>query len=98
MNLRSSIAPQYREDFIFSACIQTFFLIAGALCLDGGGMLRYVLIVIATYWAMSLIIVFRRPLRPTRSDLWVVRHGFLLVMIIIAPVTLVVTKRLLGHL
>jgi hypothetical protein len=92
MNLRSSIAPQYREDFIFSACIQAFFLMAGALCMDGGGMLRYILIVTAAYWAMSLIIVFRRPLRPTRSDLWVVRHGFLLLMIAIAPVTVIITR------
>ena len=97
MNHQPSFAPQYREDFIFSACIQAFFLVGGALCVDNGELLRYVWVVAAAYWGMALIIVFRRPLRPTRFDLWIVRHGFLLVLTLIAPATLVVTRGLLGR-
>jgi hypothetical protein len=85
----------YRPAIRFALLQQIPILILTALMLDGGRALRYWGIVMLAHWLAVLLIVVRRPARPTPGDLAVIRYGcwlILIAVVLIAPLV----SRILG--
>jgi hypothetical protein len=57
--------------------------VLSALLLDFGQTFRVFGVAFLCHWAIIWIVLFRRPLTPTRFDLWIVRYATLPLMILI---------------
>lgn len=83
----SSLFLPFASDYgpaIKSAVIQqVIFLVLGALMLDGGYVGRACCVTAIAHWVAILLIVFRRPLSPTKVDLIVIRYAFLLILLFV---------------
>jgi hypothetical protein len=68
--------------------VDVVFSVLMALMLDGGRSARYCLVALIGHWLLIVLIVARRPASPTRIDLFCIRWGLPLLMIltnILAP-------------
>ncbi len=79
--LHTTVAKEYWPALTISLLIQASIVILAALhpgvrnILDGS-LLGLSLL---AYWAMFVLLVCRRPASPTRTDLWALRYGFIVV-------------------
>jgi len=71
--------PQTYRGAFWSALVQTGIIIAlSALVLDFGETLRVNLVAVLLFWGWILIVMmYRRPDKPTEMDLWLIRWGIL---------------------
>lgn len=76
-------SPAYNSAFLAALLIQGLFLLFGALLLDGGHFSRGVWIAVLGSWAATWIILFRRPMNPTATDLLIVKYAFLAMLIFV---------------
>lgn len=60
---------------------QVIIVILGLLNLDGGNLLRTCLYAIAAYWIGFLLIWFRRGAAVTKTDIRLIRWGFLVLCV-----------------
>ncbi|AMV34010.1 hypothetical protein VN12_17910 [Pirellula sp. SH-Sr6A] len=74
-NDRTHYSPQYNAAFRTALLIQSALAILTLLILDFGQMHRAFWVAFLCQWAMVWVILFRRPMNPTRFDLFVVRYG-----------------------
>jgi hypothetical protein len=88
MKLHRPIAPQYRGDLLIGASCAIVFQITAGLALDGGELCRLVAATTFVYSCGVGMIVFQRPGNPTRLDLWLVRYGFLVLLLWVPPALL----------
>jgi hypothetical protein len=65
---------------------QGIFLILAALALDMGETWHTTLVAVLAYWMSAGVIVARRPDSPTRTDLFFIRWGFLVIWLIVVIV------------
>ena len=77
-------SPEYNAAFKTALLLQAVFAVLTALVLDLGQTHRAFWVALLCQWAMVWIILFRRPMNPTRLDLAIVRYGIVLVLIIVA--------------
>jgi hypothetical protein len=60
---------------------QAVVAVLGSLILDGGNLLRACLYAIAAYWIGFALIWFRRGVAVTKTDVFLVRWGFLILCV-----------------
>ena len=77
-------SPQYNAAFKTALLLQAVLAVLTALVLDFGQTHRAFWVAFLCQWAMVWIILFRRPMNPTRLDLAVVRYGIFPLLIIVA--------------
>lgn len=67
----------------FALILQAILGVIAALLLDGGRTFRAFCVAWLCAWAISLLIIFRRPANPSRVDLWIVRYGILVLLTLV---------------
>lgn len=90
------ISPVYWPPTKTALLQQGIVFILALLMLDMGQTFCEAITAIAAYWLAYCIIVARRPGSPTRSDIFVIRYGFLL-MFVSAVAALPFVGRALGR-
>lgn len=80
---RLDYSPKYNKAFLTGILIQAVLAIVTALVLDGGQTHRAFWVAFLCQWAMTWILLFRRPLEPTKLDLAIVRFGIVPIMLMI---------------
>ena len=88
----TSSTPAANEDFVigtlreaiwFALILQAPLLLMSGLLLDGGMLLRLVVIASVAFWAMTLIIVVRRGPNTPNSDILLVKWGYLPTLLVV---------------
>ena len=79
-------ASEYNAAFKTALMIHGLLAVLTALVLDFGQMHRAFWGAFLCQWAMVWIILFRRPIQPTRLDLAIVRYGIVPILILIVCV------------
>ena len=62
----------------------------GILALDFGGLARQVACVIALYLTMAVIVIARRRFTPNASDIFVIKYGFGIAILVVLSVDIIV--------
>ena len=76
-------SPDYNGALWIGLKIQAGLAILTALVLDGGQTHREFWVALLSQWAVVWIILFRRPMAPTRLDLAIVRYGIIPLLIVV---------------
>ncbi len=77
-------APQYNAAMKTALLLQASIGALTLLVLDSGQTARAFGVALLCQWAMAWIILLRRPMNPTRSDLILVRYGIVAMLFIVA--------------
>jgi hypothetical protein len=77
MSRTISLSDDYRSPLRATLVIQFVVVILSGLMLDRGIFARITLIAVVGFWAGVFVMMIRRPQAPTAIDLWIVRWGFL---------------------
>jgi hypothetical protein len=77
-------SPEYNVAFKTALLVQAVLAVVTALVLDFGQTHRAFWVALLCQWAMVWIILFRRPMHPTRFDLSLVRYGIVPLLFIVA--------------
>lgn len=80
---RLEFASSYLADMRAAIFLQAILRILAALVLDFGQMLRTFAVAFLCQWAITWIILFRRPMNPTRLDRVIVRYGIVPVLALV---------------
>ena len=79
----TTYSSDYNAAFKTGLLIQAVFAVATALVMDSGQIHRAFWVAIICQWAMVWMILFRRPMNPTRLDLLIVRYGIIPMILIV---------------
>jgi hypothetical protein len=79
----TDFSPDYLRAFRTAFICQTVVGLFVSLLLDGGQALWAFRVAFLCQWAVAWMILFRRPLAPTRVDLGVVRYGIVPLTVLI---------------
>jgi len=71
------ISPAYRKADFEALTIQAILGVFSLLILDGGATARYCGIALFAFWGGATVLIWRRPLSPTRMDIELIRFGYL---------------------
>jgi hypothetical protein len=77
------IAATYWRPLRDGLILQSVLLVLSGLLLDGGLTAEINLIAWAAFWGGILVLLVRRPEMPTRFDLWVLRWGYLPLLVVV---------------
>ena len=95
MNLRQPLAKEYRGDVSLGLTVAVILLLVSSTILDGGQIFQFVGATTLVYCLGIVVIICRRPQCPTKTDLWLVRFGFFILLLVV-PVVTVLGWRLRG--
>lgn len=95
VNLRQPLAKEYRGDVSLGLTVALIFLFASSTILDGGQIFQFVGATTLVYCLGIVVIICRRPQSPTKADLWLVRFGFFILLLVV-PMIIVLGWRLRG--
>jgi hypothetical protein len=84
--LSAALAPALISAARASLLQQGAVLVLAALVLDGGRTFHAALIAAMAYWLGLAVVVVRRPSSPTAVDVFLVKYGFLFVLLIVLTV------------
>jgi len=76
------ISPSYRKAIFEAVALQVLLGLFSGLILDGGTTARIFGIALVAFWGGATILIWRRPQSPTRTDIEVIRFGYLPVVVI----------------
>ena len=82
MNFTLPISPSYRKPVFEAVVIQTLVGLFSGLVLDGGNMARICGIALVAFWGGVAVLIARRPQSPTRTDIELIRFGYLPVVVL----------------
>jgi len=77
-------SPEYNAAFKTALLMQAVLAVVTALVLDFGQTHRAFWVAFLCQWAMVWIMLFRRPMQPTRFDLAIVRYGIVPLLFFVA--------------
>ncbi len=77
-------SPEYNAAFKTGLLMQAVLAVLTALVLDFGQTHRAFWVAFVCQWAIVWIVLFRRPMQPTRVDLAIVRYGIVPLLFIVA--------------
>ena len=89
MKLRQQLAKEYRGDLALGLTLAALFLIVSSVIVDGGQLFQFVGTSALVYCTAISVIVWRRPQSPTKMDLWFIRFGFFVILLIIPPAIII---------
>ena len=76
------IAASYRKPIFEAIALQVILGLLSALVLDGGDCRHICGAALVAFWGGAAVLVWRHPRDPTKTDLQLVRFGFLPVLVI----------------
>lgn len=76
-HLSDDVSAAYKPALYKSVQLQALLFILTSLVLDRGQMRRYFIFAMCGQWAGTIIILFRRPTSPTKTDLSFIRYALL---------------------
>lgn len=76
------ISPAYRTPVFQAVGLQAILGLLSALILDGGLTARICGVAFVAFWGGVAVMIWRRPLNPTKTDLSLIQAGSLLAVII----------------
>jgi hypothetical protein len=88
MNLRQPFAKEYRGDVSLGLTVAVIFLLVSSTILDRGKIFQFVGVATLVYCLGIVVIICRRPQTPTKTDLWLVRFGFFILLLVVPVVTI----------
>ena len=83
---------QYWNAIQVSLVFQIFLGLFGILALDFGEICYIWLITMVAYWAEVILMMIRRPVSPTRLDLFLVRWSYPALFLIAIPIVAAIWK------
>ena len=88
---------KFEDRFKISLLLHIPILLLGAITLDGGGLLRLMLVGVTAYWCAVGMIMVRRNGNATRGDRFLLTWGFPILLPVVASVATVVPMGALRH-
>src|SRR5262245_56829658 len=82
MSYSVPISPCYRKPVFEAIVLQTLLGLLSAHVLDGGTLARICGIALIAFWCGAALLIWRHPRTPTRTDIALVRFGYLPVVVI----------------
>jgi len=82
MNYSVPISSSYRTPIFEAVALQALLGLLSALVLDGGTLARICGIALLAFWCGAAVLIWRRPRTPTRTDIALVRFGYLPVVVV----------------
>ena len=82
MSYSLPISPSYRKPVFEAVVLQILLGLLSALILDGGTTARICGIALVGFWVGAVLLICRRPHSPTRSDIELLRFGYLPLIVI----------------
>jgi hypothetical protein len=76
------ISASYRRAVFEALALQVILGILAMMVLDGGHIAHTTGIAVLAFWTGAAVIIFRRPTTPTPTDLWLIRFGFLPLIVV----------------
>ena len=76
------ISSNYRRPIFEALGLQVLLGLFSLLILDGGTTARICGIALAAFWSGAAVLIWRRPLSPTRMDIELLRFGYLPLVVI----------------
>jgi len=77
MSYSLPISPSYRKPVFEAAGLQVLLGFLSLLILDGGTTARICGIALVAFWGGAAVLISRRPHSPTRTDIELLRFGYL---------------------
>ena len=82
MEYRLPISSSYRKPVFEAVGLQVFAGFISLLILDGGTTARIFGIALVAFWSGAVMLIWRRPQSPTRSDIELIRFGYLPLVVV----------------
>lgn len=82
MSYSLPISPRYRKPVFEAVALQALLGLLSGFVLDGGTTARICGIALVAFWSGATVLIWRRPQSPTRSDIELLRFGYLPVLVI----------------
>jgi hypothetical protein len=82
MSCSIPISQSYRKPIFEAVVLQVIVGILSLMILDGGDCARICGAALLAFWGGAVVLIWRRPVTPTKTDLELIRFGYLPVMII----------------
>jgi len=76
------IARSYRKAIFEAVGLQVLLGLLSLLILDGGSSARICGIALVAFWGGAAVLIWRRPQSPTRTDIVLLRFGYLPVVVV----------------
>ena len=77
MRMNVAISENYRGPLWGAVVLQAVTAALSVLMLDFGITARYCFIALLGFWGGTALVLLRRPRNPTQADLWLIRWGYL---------------------
>jgi hypothetical protein len=84
MKSMAIVSASYRRPIGTALVTQAIVAVLSGMILDGGTVMRICLVAMIAFWAGAAVLIWRRPQSPTKTDLALIRLGYLLVVAIAA--------------
>ena len=81
------VSRSYRSSIVIALASQAFLIVLSSVTLDGGQLTQWALLGSLAFWPVAILIVVRRPKKPTRGDHLFLRWGYLLLTPIVSSLT-----------
>ena len=78
MNIATKFEPIYRKLLWWCVAVQFSLFILGSLTLDCGETIWSFLYAAVAFWSVAVIVILRRPVCPTKWDIYFFRYGLLI--------------------
>jgi hypothetical protein len=82
MNYSLPIAPSYRSAIFEAVALQVVLGLLSLMILDGGDCAHISGAALLAFWGGAVVLIWRHPLTPTKTDLQLIRFGYFPVLII----------------
>ena len=76
MQLHKRLSKEYWKALPVALVFQVVFVLLAGMMLDGGQCAQWCAVSTAAWWGGLLMVVVRRPMAPTKTDLFLIRWGF----------------------
>lgn len=76
------ISPSYRRPVFEAVGLQVLLGFLSLLILDGGTTARICGIALIAFWGGAAVLIWRRPQSPTRTDIQLLRFGYLPLVVV----------------
>lgn len=79
---RLPISPKYDSAIYETVALQILFGLLAYMILDGGGIAQICGIALIAFWGGTTVLIWRRPQSPTKTDIQLIRFGYLPVIVL----------------
>jgi len=96
MKIKKELSKEYWKALKVSLVLQIASTLLSGLCMDCGQMAQWGEVSLIAWWGGFLVAVFRRPMAPTKVDLFLIRWSFPVVCFLVTPFLMMLIWKLRG--